>query len=221
MINFFKEFYSNLASKSEPTKTEEFVKVEKSDGGFKHPLLLVSSETLQDVSLLILAMVLIVASLALKNHLINWVNVAISKTFGLQTISNEEYEKQKEEHTNQQLSQLRDSQKYKFLLNLRGTDESNQNWQSRERAAILKKQQYEEFTASNQGRRQSVQDISQNYIYDSSRLEDENNDESEGLMEREFIEMDRQLEIEGGLQLDNSQGSIKLILDDDVDMTQQ
>ena len=100
MINFFKEFYSNLASKSEPTKTEEFVKVEKSDGGFKHPLLLVSSETLQDVSLLILAMVLIVASLALKNHLINWVNVAISKTFGLQTVSNEEYEKQKEEHTN-------------------------------------------------------------------------------------------------------------------------
>lgn len=40
-------------------------------------------------------------------------------------------------------------------------------------------------------------------------------------MEREIIEMDRQLEIEGGLQLDNSQGSIKLILDDDVDMTQQ
>ena len=83
------------------------------------------------------------------------------------------------------------------------------------------KQQYVEFVESEQSRRQSVQDISQNYIYDSSKLEDENNDESQGLMEREIIEMDRQLEIEGGLQLDNSQGSIKLILDDDVDMTQQ
>lgn len=166
-------------------------------------------------------MVVIVASLALKQHLINWLNVAISKTFGIRTISNEEYENQREEYTNESLTQLQESPKYQFLKNLRGADESNLNWQSRERAALAKKRQYDDFVATDQGRRQSVQDISQNYIYDSSKLEDENNDESQGLMEREIIEMDRQLEIEGGLQLDNSQGSIKLILDDDVDMTQQ
>lgn len=169
-------------------------------------------------------MILIVASLALKQHLINWLDIAIFKTFGIKIISNEEYEKQKEEYTHQNVTQLQESQQYQFLKNLRGADEDNLNWQARERAAILKKKQYDEFVATdsqNQGRRQSVQDISQNYIYDSSKLEDENNDESEGLMEREIIEMDRQLEIEGGLQLDNSQGSIKLILDDDVDMTQQ
>lgn len=166
-------------------------------------------------------MVLIVASLLLKQHLINWLNVAISKTFGIQTISAEEYEKQKEEYTSENLTELQESPRYQFLKNLRGNDESNLNWQSRERAALEKKKQYADFVESEQSRRQSVQDISQNYIYDSSKLEDENNDESEGLMEREIIEMDRQLEIEGGLQLDNSQGSIKLILDDDVDMTQQ
>tara|TARA_B110000305_G_C19326636_1_gene581768 strand:+ start:628 stop:762 length:135 start_codon:yes stop_codon:yes gene_type:complete len=44
-------------------------------------------------------MVLIVASLLLKQHLINWLNVAISKTFGIHTVSAEEYEKQKEEYT--------------------------------------------------------------------------------------------------------------------------
>jgi hypothetical protein len=59
----------------------------------------VSSDTLQEVSVIVLAMVLIVASLLLKQHLINWLNVAISKTFGIHTVSAEEYEKQKEEYT--------------------------------------------------------------------------------------------------------------------------
>ena len=54
-------------------------------------------------------MTIIVASLALKQHLIHWLNVAISKTFGINTISNEEYENQKEEFTNENVSKLQES----------------------------------------------------------------------------------------------------------------
>jgi len=49
-------------------------------------------------------MILIVASLALKQHLINWLDIAIFKTFGIKIISNEEYEKQKEEYTHQNVT---------------------------------------------------------------------------------------------------------------------
>lgn len=73
------------------------MKLAKNDG-------IVSADTLQEVSVIGLAVVLIVASLALKQHLINWLKVAISKTFGIQMISNEEYEKQKEEYTHQNVT---------------------------------------------------------------------------------------------------------------------
>ena len=140
----------------------------------------------QEFKKIVWAILIIVFFIFLKYHLLVQLRVTISQTLGLLQISREEYNHQRTVQTQEQIETLKKTQHYKLIQNMRGNSYENQNWQTRERAALSRSSQ------------QSIVDsdgeyLSGNHVPEASMLADEQNDLQQSAMENELLEMDSQL----------------------------